>query len=239
MAEHIDASQGALLTSDEHKAVHDAGQLWNLLCRIVGQGPTRDGDCGELIAHVHGIQQAVLKQAAARAYPDLYRLLGGVVGGEQSPPPGGVVAVRELMRDGAVRIVERLRIDHVRDWDGKCRNCGYAYPCPTVTLVESVEPWATLARDGAAAAMGLVEARSTGGASEASRTWALPTIAGDVMAVRDDEGVTWRRYGRRRDKWEAPGRDECTGMELLTSRGLLTEVVDGRSEAPGDADGVR
>jgi hypothetical protein len=75
--------------------------------------------------------------------------------GFAAPPSGGANGARELMRDGAVRIVERLRIGHVRVWDGKCRECAYAYPCPTITAIESVEPWATLARDGAAAAMGL------------------------------------------------------------------------------------
>jgi len=53
--------------------------LWNLLCRITGQGISREGDLRELTAHVHGIQRAVMKQAAARAYPDRYRLLGDVV----------------------------------------------------------------------------------------------------------------------------------------------------------------
>lgn len=80
IAEHPAASPAGLLTADEHQAVEDAGQLYNLLCRIVGHGPSRAGDLGELVGHVHGIQQAVLKQAAARAYPDRYRLLGGIVG---------------------------------------------------------------------------------------------------------------------------------------------------------------
>jgi hypothetical protein len=70
------ASPGPLLTPDEYQAIHDAGQLWNLLCKIVGSGPSRDGDLRELVAHIHGIQRAVMKQAAARAYPDRYRLLG-------------------------------------------------------------------------------------------------------------------------------------------------------------------
>lgn len=65
-----------LLTEDEHRAVEMAGELWNLLCRIVGQGASRGGDLNEFIHLVHGIQRGVLKQAAARAYPNQYRLLG-------------------------------------------------------------------------------------------------------------------------------------------------------------------
>ena len=65
-----------LLTEDEHRAVEMAGELWNLLCRIVGSGPSRDGDLDEFVHLIHGIQRGVLKQAAARAYPDRYRLLG-------------------------------------------------------------------------------------------------------------------------------------------------------------------
>lgn len=76
-----------LLTPAEHDAVAMAGELWNLLTGIVGDGPAREGDLRELIAPIHEIQRAVLKQAAARAYPDLYRLLGGGPVGPPPPPP--------------------------------------------------------------------------------------------------------------------------------------------------------
>lgn len=66
-----------LLTAAEHDAVAQAAELWGSLTAIVADGPARAGDLSELIFHVHAIQRAVLKQAAARAYPDLYRLLGG------------------------------------------------------------------------------------------------------------------------------------------------------------------
>ena len=65
-----------LLTKDEHEAITKAGQLYGLLCRIVGTGPTRGADLNELIPHIHAIQQAVMSQAAGRAYPMEYRLLG-------------------------------------------------------------------------------------------------------------------------------------------------------------------
>ena len=65
-----------VLTDDEHAAVTKAGELWGLLCSIVADGPTREADLNELIVHVHAIQRAVLSQAAGRAFPDQYRLLG-------------------------------------------------------------------------------------------------------------------------------------------------------------------
>lgn len=84
-----------------------------------------------------------------------------------APPPVDdrpAEAARELMRDGAVRVVERVRLLHVRDGlehggGGQCRCCGMAWPCPTMTIVESVEPWATLARDGWQAAINWLDRR--------------------------------------------------------------------------------
>jgi len=67
------------LTTDEATAIRQAGDLWGTLCKIVGTGATRDADLAELIVHVHAIQQAVMSQAAGRAYPNQYRLLGGTL----------------------------------------------------------------------------------------------------------------------------------------------------------------
>lgn len=67
---------GELLTAAEHAVVEKLGELWGELCAIVDDGRTRDHDCFELVVHVHALQNAVLAQAAARAYPDTYRRLG-------------------------------------------------------------------------------------------------------------------------------------------------------------------
>lgn len=64
------------LTADELRAIDLAAELYNLLARIVGRSPSRAGDIGEFTIHIHGIQQAVMSQAAARAYPERFRLLG-------------------------------------------------------------------------------------------------------------------------------------------------------------------
>jgi len=69
-----------LLTEKEHQAIKVAGELAGLLSEIVGEGPSRDADMAELIGSVHHIQRTVAAQASARAYPHLYRLLGGTVG---------------------------------------------------------------------------------------------------------------------------------------------------------------
>lgn len=65
-----------LLTPAEHALVGKIGSCWNDLCRIVGHGPSREADLLELVAHVHALQQAVLSNAAARAFPGTYRALG-------------------------------------------------------------------------------------------------------------------------------------------------------------------
>jgi uncharacterized Zn finger protein (UPF0148 family) len=76
-----------LLTPVEHGAIDMAGELMGLLSDIAADGPARAGDLAEVASHIHGIQRAVLKQAAARAYPDRYRLLGGWPAGQPQRPP--------------------------------------------------------------------------------------------------------------------------------------------------------
>lgn len=65
-----------LLTNDEHAAVMAVADAWEAVCAVVGNGPTRDADLKEVIFHVHALQHLVMAQAAARAYPAMYRLLG-------------------------------------------------------------------------------------------------------------------------------------------------------------------
>jgi hypothetical protein len=65
-----------LLTEAEREAISLAGDLATKLSEIVGHGSTRAADLAELLHHVHGIQRAVLAQAAARTYPRQFRLLG-------------------------------------------------------------------------------------------------------------------------------------------------------------------
>jgi hypothetical protein len=76
----VDASTD-LLSQAEHRAMDLTGELVKLVtAEIVADGPTRIGDLSEFMANIHGIQNMILAQAAGRAYPDRYRLLGGTAG---------------------------------------------------------------------------------------------------------------------------------------------------------------
>lgn len=72
------------LTDDEHAVIDQAGHLWDSISKIVGHGPTRDDDLGEFLIWIHLIQQKIMAQAAARAFPSRYRLLGEVIPKEAS-----------------------------------------------------------------------------------------------------------------------------------------------------------
>jgi hypothetical protein len=79
-----------LLTAGEHRAMELTVDLYHRLCRIARYGLGRSHDLAEVVHHVHALQRVILAQAAARAYPDRYRLLGGdtpgVAAGEALPP---------------------------------------------------------------------------------------------------------------------------------------------------------
>lgn len=68
-----------LLSAEELRALDLTADLAKALQAIVGDRGTREADLRELLGHLHAIQQALLSQAAARAYPDQFRLLGGLV----------------------------------------------------------------------------------------------------------------------------------------------------------------
>lgn len=76
------------LTADEKHAIHLTAELWGRLTKIVGEGPSRKHDLQELMKPIHDIQRAVMAQAAARAYPELYRPLGGERVDPTEAPPG-------------------------------------------------------------------------------------------------------------------------------------------------------
>lgn len=75
------------LTEDEHAAMDLTAQLANLVIgKIIGSGPSREGDVHEFVAQIHGIQATILSQAAGRAHPERYRLLGDVAPGKCGVP---------------------------------------------------------------------------------------------------------------------------------------------------------
>jgi hypothetical protein len=84
-----------LLTPDEHKALELSGELANLLGKII-QRPEKDlpahderrdqfkaiglNDWSEVAKDIHAIQHRIMAQAAARAFPKQYRLMGRNIG---------------------------------------------------------------------------------------------------------------------------------------------------------------
>lgn len=73
-----------LLTPTELQAIQHTVALANLIGKIVGDGPSRTGDMNELAHHIHIIQRYIMSQAAARSYPETFRLLGETI----KPPVG-------------------------------------------------------------------------------------------------------------------------------------------------------
>lgn len=66
-----------LLNEAEKQIVADLADISSRMANvIIAQGPNFAPDWNEAALHIHGIQNMILKQAAARAYPDVYRLLG-------------------------------------------------------------------------------------------------------------------------------------------------------------------
>lgn len=65
------------LTDAEREAMDLTAELTGLVCqRVIGHGPTRATDVAEFVDKIHQIQHVILSQAAARAHPEWYRLLG-------------------------------------------------------------------------------------------------------------------------------------------------------------------
>lgn len=73
------SSPAVALTDTEHQVMDLTSQLWSALCSVTGNGRTRGEDLHEASLHIHALQNMVLAQAAARAYPDRYRLLGHTI----------------------------------------------------------------------------------------------------------------------------------------------------------------
>jgi hypothetical protein len=65
------------LTRAEDHVVSLLGQAYRLIEHgVCGHGPTRDADLAEMATAIHVVQYRMVAQGAARARPDLYRLMG-------------------------------------------------------------------------------------------------------------------------------------------------------------------
>lgn len=86
----VNKSDGnSLLTQEEHNLLSILADVANDFVEIIGNGPSREGDISEMVSYIHALQNMILSQAAARAYPDLYRLMGGTVGTSPAAKPYG------------------------------------------------------------------------------------------------------------------------------------------------------
>lgn len=101
-----------LMTEDEHLAMKQSGELANTLGRIVAHGEGHQQDIREMVKMIHDIQRAVMAQAACRAYPDKYRLLGA-----GSLDKKEAASDREPIAGGPEKSVEEFR------WFCGQRNC--------------------------------------------------------------------------------------------------------------------
>lgn len=68
-----------LLTPNEHLVVTKLGECFHLFSEIVSNGETRDADMTEICSQIHVLQHKAMSQAAGRAFPGKYRLLGKVL----------------------------------------------------------------------------------------------------------------------------------------------------------------
>ncbi len=91
-----------LLTPQEHQLVNDLGRIAGQFLDIIHEqsGLSGSGDYAEAVYYIHGLQNMVLSQAAARAYPTHYRLMGGEVKREDlvmtaSAPTATVVTLHD------------------------------------------------------------------------------------------------------------------------------------------------
>jgi len=81
------AGEFPVLTTAERKALELTGELANLVHhQVISGGPMHDHDWNEFAMRIHAVQHMIMAQAAARAYPDDFRLLGGTIGSASQPP---------------------------------------------------------------------------------------------------------------------------------------------------------
>jgi hypothetical protein len=77
-----------MLTDAEREAVRLAGELYTHIAeKVCAHGLTREDDLAEVRASVHHVQHWVMAQAAARAYPGEFRLMGELAGGKLGDSP--------------------------------------------------------------------------------------------------------------------------------------------------------
>lgn len=88
-----------LLTEQEKDIIKKLGEVWTDICGIIPPGPAQISDREELLFHIHALQMAIKSNAAGRAYPEEFRVLGGFLPGSTLDPR------KQLYSDGVSREV--------------------------------------------------------------------------------------------------------------------------------------
>ena len=68
-------NEGAL-TPKEKEILNELSYIYNDIKSVVDYGSTGEEDLQEVAFHIHALQRLIMAQAAARVYPEEYRLLG-------------------------------------------------------------------------------------------------------------------------------------------------------------------
>lgn len=99
-----------LLTDAEHALVGEIGDLAARFAEIAGDGPNAGNDLAEVVPLIHALQNHVLANAAARAYPQ-YRTFGGTC----IDTPDGVTVGGVPVRRVADKMTVDDRLRAIRD----------------------------------------------------------------------------------------------------------------------------
>ena len=75
--ECVYAQRLGYLTPEELEAMDLIGTFAGKLRKIIGDGPCAKGDWAEAADKIHQLQTLIMAQAAVRAYPEMFRPLGG------------------------------------------------------------------------------------------------------------------------------------------------------------------
>jgi hypothetical protein len=107
-----------MMTPEEHNLVEKLGSLMEDFNEI--SGPKRANDMFEVMLHVHALQNMVLAQSAARAYPGTYRLLGESLRFDGIPDGPSV----EAEPHAVLCYVSNVPHDHGAGCHSNCPTCG-------------------------------------------------------------------------------------------------------------------
>jgi len=110
-----------LLTDNERETVKLVGRVYQNIERMCSDSTTRSSDLVEAAIHCHALQQMVMAQAAARAYPDEFRLLGETFVESVCEHAGPF-----LVEDG-VSIRCQLRTHHTGNHGGELDGCAFSW----------------------------------------------------------------------------------------------------------------